>query len=114
MVTKHWNVVQLDCYPEADGDKDVVFTIHWTCSGKDTNGHSGHVYGSVGVKHDPKTPFTPYSKLTLAQTVGWAKEALGADQVKTIEKAVDSQVAEAASPKVVSLPLPWVPVPVAE
>lgn len=114
MVTKHWNVVQLDCYPDVAGDKDVVFTVHWTCSGEDASGHSGNVYGSVGVKHDPKTPFTPYDKLTLAQTVGWAKAALGAEQVTAIEKNVDSQVAEAANPKVVAPPLPWAPVPVAE
>jgi hypothetical protein len=30
-----WNVVQMNAYPEVDGEIDVVFTVHWTLSGTD-------------------------------------------------------------------------------
>ena len=32
-VTNTWAVVQMDAYPEYDGDTDVVFNVHWTLTG---------------------------------------------------------------------------------
>jgi hypothetical protein len=29
-ITNTWNVVQMDAYPEYEGETDVVFTVHWT------------------------------------------------------------------------------------
>lgn len=26
-ITHTWNVVQMDCYPQADGETDVAFTV---------------------------------------------------------------------------------------
>ena len=37
-VVNTWNVVQLDCYPDVDGEVDVVFTVHWTLTGTETQG----------------------------------------------------------------------------
>ena len=30
-----WIVEQMNCYPEKDGETDVVFTIYWRCNGVD-------------------------------------------------------------------------------
>ena len=109
-VTNVWNVTQLDCYPEADGETDVVFTVHWTLTGTETQGettYTGSVYGSVGVTLDPEAPFTPYDQLTLAQCVGWVQDALGAEQVAAYEANVAQQIADQINPPVVTPPLPW-------
>ena len=106
-VVNTWNVVQMDAYPEYDGEQDVVFTVHWTLTGVDGN-YTGSVYGSVGVTLDPESPFTPYNELTLEQVVGWVQEALGPEQVASYEFNVATQIENQINPPVVTPPLPWV------
>ena len=102
-----WNIVQLDCYPEKDGETDVVFTAHWDLTATEGE-YSGRVYGSVGLTLDAEAPFTPYSQLTKEQVVGWVKDAMGAETVAASEAAVLQQIEDQKNPKVVSPKLPWV------
>jgi hypothetical protein len=102
-----WIVSQMDCYPEKDGETDVVFTVHWRCNGVDGS-FSGTAYGSVAVTYTAGSPFTPYEDLTQDQVIGWAKDALGAAQVTTIEANVAAQIEAQKNPPVVTPPLPWV------
>ena len=109
-IVNNWQVVQMDCYPDVDGEVDVVFTVHWTLTGTETQGektYTGSVYGSVGVKLDDGAPFVPYADLTLDQVVGWVQDALGAEQVASMEANVEQQIADAKDPKVVTPKLPW-------
>jgi hypothetical protein len=104
--TYTWSVVQMDAYPELDGNTDVVFTVHWTLTGTDGTYTAG-VYGSVGVTVDPGAPFTPYADLTQEQVIGWVKSALGDAQIAAYEANVAKQIADFANPPVVTPPLPW-------
>ena len=103
-----WNVVQMDCYPEFEGEADCVFNVHWTLTGEE-DGYTGSVYGSVGVTLDPEAPFVAYADLTLEQVVGWVQDALGEEGVASAEGNVADQIANQKNPTVVSPPLPWVP-----
>lgn len=105
-ITNTWSVVSMDCYPELDGETDVVFTVHWTLNGTDGT-YAGSVYGSVGVTLDPDAPFTPYASLTQAQVVGWVQDALGEEQVAAYEANVAQQISDQVDPPVVTPPLPW-------
>jgi hypothetical protein len=105
-ITNTWAVVQMDAYPEYDGETDVVFTVHWTLTGTDGT-YVGSVYGSVGVSLDEGATFTPYEDLTEAQVVGWVQDALGAEQVASYEANVAQQIADQIDPPVVTPPLPW-------
>jgi hypothetical protein len=105
-ITNTWAVVQMDAYPEEDGETDVVFNVHWTLTGTDGT-YSGSVYGSQGVAIDPDAPFTPYADLTEAQVVGWVQAALGEEQVASYEANVAQQIADQINPPVVTPPLPW-------
>jgi hypothetical protein len=106
-ITNTWNVVQMDVYPEKDGEEEVAFTVHWDLIG--TNDiYSGRVYGSVGVNLDPDQPFTPYEELTQEQVIGWVKDALGEDQVTSYEENVAQQIKNQINPPVITPPLPWV------
>ena len=107
-IVNTWNVVALDCYPEFEGEKDCVFNVHYTLTGVDGE-YTGSVYGSVGVSLDPASPFVPYANLTLNEVVGWVKDALGEEQVASMEANVTQQIADAKDPKVVTPPLPWAP-----
>jgi hypothetical protein len=105
-ITNTWSVVQMDAYPEFDGEQDVVFTVHWTLTGTDGT-YNGSAYGSVGVSTSTSGAFTPYADLTLDQVVGWVQDALGEEQVAAYEANVAQQIADQIDPPVVTPPLPW-------
>ena len=101
-----WSVVQLDCYPEANGNQEVVFNVHWTLTGEEA-GFTASAYGSQGLTLNPAHPFTPFADLTHDQVVGWVKGSLGGDAVAAIEDRVSQQINEQVAPSVVHPPLPW-------
>ena len=105
-ITNTWAVIQMDAYPEYEGEADVVFTVHWTLTGTDGS-YAGSVYGSVGVTVDEGATFTPYADLTQAQVIGWVQDALGAEAVTGYEANVAQQIADQIDPPVVTPPLPW-------
>jgi hypothetical protein len=104
MTTFTWTVSQLDCYPQADGQTDVVFTVHWTCSGTDGT-YNGSVYSTCNVTYVAGTPYTPYADLTQDIVLGWIW-AGGVDQASA-EAAVQQQINNQINPPVVSPQLPW-------
>lgn len=104
--TYTWAVVQMDAYPEVDGETDVVFNVHWTLTGEES-GFNGSVYGTQTVTVDPAEPFTPYADLTEAQVIGWVQAAMGAERVAAYEATVAEQINNQIAPPVVTPPLPW-------
>ena len=99
-----WTVTAMDCYPQADNETDVVFNVHWTCSGVDGD-YVASVYSTQQVTVDPSEPFTPYSDLTQEQVLNWIWAA-GVDKTAT-EAAVEQQIQNQINPPVVTPPLPW-------
>ena len=94
----------MDCYPQADSQTDVVFNVHWTCSGvQDT--YNGSVYATCAVPAPSGSAFTPYADLTQNQVLGWIW-ANGVDQAAT-EAAVQQQINNQINPPVVTPQLPW-------
>ena len=102
--TYTWLVEYMSCYPEADGETDVVFTVGWRCNATDGT-YNATQYGTVGVPYVAGDPYTPYADLTQAQVQGWVW-ANGVDQATT-EAALDTNIANQVNPPVVTLPLPW-------
>lgn len=105
-ITNTWVIVQMDAYPQADGETDVVFNVHWRLNATDGT-YNGSVYGSQGVALNPEAPFTPYADLTQDQVIGWVQDAMGAEQVASYEANVAAQIEAQANPPVVTPPLPW-------
>ena len=101
-----WTINAMDCYPTHEGQTDVVYTIHYSVSGADGD-YTGSSYGTVRVTYDPATPFVPYASLTQSQVVGWAKAALGDEQVASIESGISNQISQQKNPTSVTLSLPW-------
>ena len=103
-ITNTWAIQQMDCYPEYEGEPDVVFVCHWTLIATDGT-YSGSSYGSVGVTYEAGTPYTAYADLTLDQVLGWVWTN-GVDKDAT-EAAVAAQIENQINPTVVTPPLPW-------
>ena len=95
-----WKVVQLDRLLK-DGDKsDVVKTVHWEATDSEVDGentYNGRVYGTVYLA-EPGEAFTPYADITEEQAVGWAKAALGDDQVAEEERSVENLINQQKNP----------------
>jgi hypothetical protein len=104
MTTFTWTVTKLDCYPQADNQTDVVFNIHWTCSGTDGT-YNGSVYSTCSVTYVAGTPYTFYADLTQDIVLGWIW-AGGVDK-DSAQAAVQTQIDNQINPPVVSPPLPW-------
>jgi len=91
-----WTVSAMDYTVSQDGHTNVVNTVHWRCSKTDGD-HSGSSYGTAGLEA-PGESFVEWDDITEATAVGWAKAALGDEQVTAIEAAIDAQIAEKATP----------------
>ena len=102
-----WLIERLLVKPLEGSNPDVVITADWRCNGTDEN-YSGTCYGSCSFPA-PSGSFTPYEDLTQEQVLDWCY-ANGVDKT-AIEANVPLQIENQINPPVVTLPLPWVPVP---
>jgi len=91
-----WNAT-LDVQKTVGSLSDVVTTIHWTASDSDGE-HSGSSYGAIGLAEADSGSFTAYADITKDNAIGWAKAALGADQVTAIETSIAAQITESKTP----------------
>jgi hypothetical protein len=105
-ITNTWTVSQLDCYPEYEGEQDVVFACHWRLNATDGT-YNGSAYGSIGLTLDPDADFVSFADLTEEQVIGWVQDALGEEQVDALEANLAKQIEDQANPPVVSPTLPW-------
>ena len=108
-----WDVVALDATKTVGSLSDVVTTVHWTASDSETVGsgdsavvHNGSSYGSVGLAEADSGSFTAYADITKDNAVAWAKAALGADEVTSIETSIAAQITESKTPTT-STGIPW-------
>ena len=113
-----WLIERLLVKPTEGTNTDVVITADWRCNGSQTTGsgdtektYSGTCYGSCSFQ-PPSGSFTPYDDLTQEQVLQWCYEN-GVDKT-AIEANVSLQIQNQINPPVITLPLPWVPVVVAE
>ena len=105
-VTNTWIIEQMNCYPQSEGQTDVVFTVHWRVNA--TNGtYNATSYGTVGVTYMAGSPYTPFADLTQDQVVGWVQGSMGAEQVAGIEAGLATNIANQVNPPVVTPKLPW-------
>jgi len=87
-----WSIVQLDYALSEDGYTDVVNNSHWQCIDEDDAGNEARVYGTVAIPTDDLSNFTPYADITESQALQWTKDALGAEEVASIEANVAAQL----------------------
>ena len=106
-MTLSWIIERLLVKPTEGSLTDVVITADWRCNGTQDQ-YSGTCYGSCSFQ-PPSGEFTPYPDLTQEQVLGWCYSN-GVDQA-AIEANVTQQINDQIDPPVVTLPLPWVPVP---
>lgn len=104
MTTFTWSVTGMQCYPQAEGETDVVFSVGWQCQG--VQGDFAYAQpGTTSVTYKAGSPYTLYASLTQEQVLGWVY-ASGVSQTE-IQAQVQTNLDLLANPPVVTLPLPW-------
>ena len=91
-----WKINNLDRDLTQGSNENIITQMHWSASDSDADGNTGSSYGSVGVTL-VGTP-TAYADVTEADAIGWAKDALGDEQVTSIEENIASQIALMKTP----------------
>ena len=102
--TYTWIVEAIDCYPQAEGETDVAFNVHWRANATDGT-HNASIYSTCSVTYVAGTPFTPFAQLTQDQVLGW----IWADGVNkdSTQASLDTMIANQINPPVVTPKLPW-------
>ena len=75
-----WIIEAIDCYPQSEGQTNLVFVAHWRCNATSTETHTvngqavpytASIYSTCPVTYVSGSPFTPYAQLTQQQVLGW-------------------------------------------
>ena len=109
MVTYDWNCKTVDCYPNYDNEADVVYNVHWIVTGvSDQVDPAGNPYsdtniGTQTLDTSQITNFIPFDQLTNDEVVAWTKEAMGDEQVASIESSIEKQIQDLITPTSVTL-----------
>jgi len=109
MITYDWNCKTVDVHPQEGGEANVVYNVHWIVTGAsdklDSNlvPYSATNIGTQVVTLSEGGTFIPFEDLTNEIVVGWTKEAMGEEQVASIESSIASQIEDQMHPKSVTL-----------
>ena len=96
--TYNWNCKTVDVHPTEADHTDVVYNVHWIVTGvSDELDPEGNAYestsiGTQTVPLDPESQFIPFDALTNEIVVQWTKEAMGEEQVTSIEAGIQQAI----------------------
>ena len=109
MITYDWNCKTVDAYPQDGEYTDLVYNVHWIVTGTsdelkpDGTAYSATNIGTQTLDVSDVTEFIPFEDLTNEQVVAWTKEAMGEEQVASIETSIASQIENLIHPTSVTL-----------
>jgi hypothetical protein len=101
-MTYDWNCKTVDVHPQAEGETNVVYNVHWIVTGTEGDYTVSNI-GTQVVPLDNAADFIPFEDLTNEIVVEWAKEAMGEDQVQAIEDSLQAQITELENPTSVTM-----------
>ncbi len=105
MITYDWNCKTVDVVLQEEGLTDVVYNVHWIVTGT-SDTYSSTSIGTQTVTLDESTPFIPFADLTNDIVVGWTKDAMGEEQVASIESGIADAIEKEINPVTATMQLP--------
>ena len=88
----------MDAHIQAEGEDNVIYTVHWTYSGSEESGGKEYLASQIGAQsftYVAGEPFTPYENTEAFENVviGWLEDALDvASMAKSIEDNIKLQI----------------------
>jgi len=105
--TYSWVIYQLDCHSTYDNKTNVVRDIHWRRRADDENGNAVELCNSTQIKYDKASDFVAFDNLSPEIVESWLVAELGAENVATLDAALNGMIAAKINPPIVSPTLPW-------
>lgn len=101
--TYTWQIIQLECAPSYEGQKDYVVTVHWRYGASYEKFYS-EIYGAQSFSEVSGDNFIPYAELTEDIVIGWLEQSL---DVQKMQDQLAVAVENLVNPPIIVLPLPW-------
>ena len=97
-ITYKWTINQMNAHIQAEGEDNVIFTVHWTYSGsEDVSGkiYSASQIGAQGFTYVKGDPFVPYEDTEAFENVviGWLEGVLNVPSMQdNIETTIQKEI----------------------
>ena len=108
-VTYKWTINQMNAHIQAEGEDNVIFTVHWTYSGsEDVSGkiYSASQIGATSFTYVKGDPFIPYEDTEAFENVviGWLEGVLN---VPSMQSSIESTIQKEITPVNEDLYFTW-------
>ena len=108
-ITYKWTINQMNAHIQAEGEDNVIYTVHWTYSGsEEVSGktYSANSIGAQGFTYVAGEPFVPYADTEDFENVviGWLEGAL---DVPSMAASIEAQIQKQITPVNEDLYFTW-------
>jgi len=108
-ITYKWTINQMNAHIQAEGEDNVIFTVHWTYSGsEDVSGkiYSASQIGAQSFTYVKGDPFVPYADTEAFENVviGWLEGVLN---VPSMQSSIESTIQKEITPVNEDLYFTW-------
>jgi hypothetical protein len=113
-ITYKWSINQMNAHIEADGEQNVIFTVHWTYSGSEEVSGQTYQASSIGAQsftYVKGEPFVPYADTEAFESVviGWLDAAL---DTASMDASIAAQIKKQITPVNEDLYFTWQNTPI--
>jgi hypothetical protein len=108
-ITYKWTINQMNAHIQAEGEDNVIFTVHWTYSGsEDVSGkiYSASSIGAQSFTYVKGDPFVPYADTEAFENVviGWLEGVL---DVSSMQSSIEATIQKEITPVNENLYFTW-------
>ena len=108
-ITYKWSINQMNAHIEAEGEQNVIFTVHWTYSGSEEVSGQTYQASSIGAQsftYVKGEPFVPYADTEAFESVviGWLDAAL---DTASMDASIAAQIQKQITPVNEDLYFTW-------
>ena len=108
-ITYKWTINQMNAHIQAEGEDNVIYTVHWTYSGSEESGGETYQASSIGAQsftYVAGDPFIPYADTEAFENVviGWLEGAL---DVSSMQLVIEAQIQTQITPVNEDLYFTW-------
>ena len=97
-ITYKWTINQMNAHIQAEGEDNVIYTVHWTYSGSEESGgetYQASLIGAQSFTYVAGDPFIPYADTEAFENVviGWLEGALDVPSMQaSLQANIDLQI----------------------
>jgi hypothetical protein len=109
MINYSWEINNLICYEELNGQTNVVFKVEWSCLAQEQigdNTYSTQWLDKTLLNVELNDQFTPYQQLTEQQILGWIWQT-GVNKADIESRLTDGLTEQKTAPVIIDRLPPW-------